>query len=63
LNEEGINDLLDKELVEKEPIVHIIVQCNDVSVNLVVGVISVELFCPKSHVFQELLALSIVATI
>jgi hypothetical protein len=47
LVEKDTNDLLVKEVVGEKP-------NDDVEVNLVINVISIDLFCPKGHVaFQE----------
>jgi hypothetical protein len=44
--EEGINDFLERQQVEKILINHILVQINDVLVNLVRGINFLEIFLP-----------------
>jgi len=57
LIEKGTNNMLKKHLIEK---VFVPMQTNDVSVNLVIGVISSEKVCPKGHiVFQASLLLTL----
>jgi hypothetical protein len=53
LIEKGTNNMLKKHLVEEVFVSPIPMQTNDVSVNLVIGVIFTEKVCPKGHiVFQ-----------
>lgn len=51
--EEGTSHLLKKQLVEKIPISPILVQINDVSINLVIGVSILEKVCLKGHIVLQ----------
>jgi len=55
LVEEGTNDLLRKQLVEKIPISPILTQINDVLVNLVTCVNFLEFFFPKGRIVFQVL--------